>query len=254
MIHKSAIIEGDVVMGRNVEVGPHAYISGKIEIGDNCRIGHAVQIEGNVKMGSGNTVFHSAYIGAPPQDLSYKGGDSFVEIGDNNVFREFVQVHRGTAEGTGTVVGSNCFLMGGSHLAHNVKLGNGVIIANYTLLAGYVEVGDFAFLSGLCGVHQFARVGKYVMMGGCTALSKDCPPFMLIMGNPARVSGINIVGLRRRQFSAERRSAVKNAYKILYRSGKNVTQAMEELSAMVNNEDIAELVDFIKSSERGIVR
>ena len=254
MIHKTAIIEGNVKMGANVSIGPYAFISGDIEIGDNTEIGHAVQIEGRVKIGRGNKILHAAYIGAPPQDFSYQGGETFIEIGDDNVLREFVQIHRGTKEGSGTSLGSNCFLMGGAHLAHNVKVGNNVTIANYTLLAGYAEVGDFAFLSGLCAFHQFVKVGRYVMIGGCTGVGKDCPPFMMIHGNPAEVAGINVVGLRRREFTQERRTAIKNAYKILYRSGKNVTQALEDLETLKDNGDILELINFIKKSNRGILR
>ncbi len=254
MIHKTSIIEGDVKIGENVIIGPYVYISGKIEIGDNTEIGHCVQLEGNVKIGKGNRIYHSAYIGAPPQDTSYSGDETFVEIGDNNIIREYVQIHRGTREGSKTELGSSCFLMGGSHLAHNVKVGNYVTIANLTMLAGYVEVDDYSFLSGLCGFHQFVKVGKYAMIGGHSRISKDCPPFMIIEGNPPRVAGINIVGLKRNEFSAERRKTVKDAYKILYRSDKNVTQAMEELTTYKDNADIDELIGFIRSSERGIIK
>ncbi|MCU0822379.1 MAG: acyl-ACP--UDP-N-acetylglucosamine O-acyltransferase [Spirochaetes bacterium] len=254
MIHKTAIIEGNVKLGENVSIGPYSFISGDIEIGDNTGIGHSVQIEGRVKIGRGNRIMHAAYIGAPPQDFSYKGAETSVEIGDNNVLREFVQIHRGTKDGTGTIIGSNCFLMGGVHLAHNVKVGNNITIANNSLLAGYVEIDDFAFLSGLCAFHQFVKVGKYVMVGGCSAVSKDCPPFMLIMGNLAEVCGINVVGLRRREFNQERRTAIKYAYKILYRSGRNVTQALEELETMKDNQDMMEIINFIKKSDRGILR
>ncbi len=254
MIHKTAIIEGDVNIGGNVSIGPYSYLSGKIDIGENTEIGHCVQIEGNVKIGSANKILHSAYIGAPPQDVSYDGGETFVEIGDRNVIREFVQIHRGTKEGSKTILGSDCFLMGGSHMAHNVKVGNFVTIANSTMLAGYVEVDDYSFLSGLCGFHQFVRIGKYAMIGGLSRIGKDCPPYMIIEGNPARVAGINVIGLRRNDFSSERRKAIKDAYKILYRSGKNVSQALDELVAIDDNADIEELVSFIKSSERGILR
>ena len=254
MIHKTAILEGDVITGNNVRIGPYSYISGKIEISDNTEIGPYVQIQGNVKIGKGNKIYHSAYIGAPPQDVSYNGGESFVEIGDNNIIREYVQIHRGTDEGSTTKLGSDCFLMGGSHLAHNVSVGNSVVIANYTAIAGYVEIDDYSFISGLCGFHQFVKVGKYVMISGCSRINKDCLPYMIIEGNPARVAGINIVGLRRQEFSAERRQVIKEAYKILFRSGKNTTQAKNELIALNDNEDIQELINFIDTSERGIIK
>jgi len=254
LIHKTAIIEGDVKIGKNVSIGPCSYICGNIEIGDNCEIGHAVQIEGNVKLGTGNKIFHSAYIGAPPQDVSYKGAESIVEIGDNNILREFVQIHRGTKEGTKTILGSNCFLMGGAHLAHNVNVGNSVIIANNSLLAGYVEVDDFCFISGLCGIHQFVKIGKYVMVGGHSGLSKDCPPYMMAVGSPGKVIGLNVVGLRRNNFDAERRNIIKKCFKLLYRSGKNVSQAIEELGEYKDNPDIQEIIAFIEKSERGLLK
>ncbi len=254
MIHKTAIIEGDVKIGDNVNIGPYAYISGNIEIGDNSEIGHCVQIEGNVKIGKGNKIFHSAYIGAPPQDVAYEGGESSVEVGDNNILREHVQIHRGTKEGTCTKLGSNCFLMGGAHLAHNVSVGNSVIIANNTLLGGYVELDDFSFVSGLCAFHQFVKIGKYVMIGGLTGISKDCPPYMTAVGYPAKIIGINLVGLKRNGFSGERRKVIKDAYKLIYRSGKNVTQAVKELSGQKDNPDILELIEFIEKSERGLLK
>lgn len=253
-IHKSAILDGDVIIGRNVKIGPYAFISGNIEIGDNTEIGPYVQIEGHVKIGKGNKIYHSAYIGASPQDISYEGVISYVEIGENNIIREYVQIHRGTREGTFTRLGSNCFLMGGVHLAHNVKVGDYVTIANYTALAGYVEIDDCTFISGLCGFHQFVRVGKYVMVSGCSRIVKDCLSFMIIEGNPARVAGMNIVGMRRNGFSAERRKIIKEAYKTLFRSGKNVRDATEDLKILGDNEDLQELIHFIESSERGIVR
>ncbi len=254
MIHKTAIIEGDVKIGEGVKIGPYAYISGKIEIGDNTEIGHCVQVEGNVKIGRGNKILHSAYIGAPPQDLAYKGAETSVEIGDNNTLREYVQIHRGTSEGSSTILGSNCFLMGGAHLAHNVRVGDSVIIANNTLLAGYVEVDDFSFLSALSAFHQFVKIGKYVMISGLTGISKDCPPFMTAIGYPAKIIGINVVGLKRNGFSEERRKIIKDAYKLLYRSGKNVKQALAELIENKDKPDVMELINFIEKSERGILK
>ena len=253
-IHKTAIIENDVIIGKNVDVGPYSYLHGNIEIKDNTRIGPYVQIEGNVKIGKGNEIYHSAYIGALPQDVSYKGDESFVEIGDNNIIREFAQIHRGTGEGAVTRLGSGCFLMGGVHIAHNVRVGDFVTIANYTALSGYVEVDDYSFVSGMCGFHQFVKVGKYVMIGGCSRISKDCPPFMIVEGNPARVAGVNVVGLRRREFSSERRGIIKKAYKIMFRSDKNISQALIELKTFGENEDIQELLCFVESSTRGLTR
>ncbi len=254
LIHKTAVIEGNVALGENVKIGPYAYLSGDIQIGHDTEIGHCVLIEGNVKIGNSNKIFHSAYIGAVPQDVSYTGGISFVEIGDNNIIREFVQIHRGTKEDSITRLGNNCFLMGGVHLAHNVKVGDYVTIVNNTMVAGYVEIDDYAFISGLCGFHQFVKVGKYAMIGGISKIVKDCLPFMTVDGNPSMVTGINVVGLRRREFTPERRRLIKNAYKILFRSGKNVSQAVEELAEFKDNKDIEEIINFINSSERGIIK
>jgi UDP-N-acetylglucosamine acyltransferase len=252
-IHKTAIIEGNIVLDENVKIGPYAYLSGDIQIGRDTEIDHCVRIEGNVKIGSGNKIFHSAYIGAFPQDVAYIGGISYIEIGDNNLIREFVQIHRGTKEGTTTKLGNSCFLMGGVHLAHNVQVGNNVTIVNNSMLAGYVSIDDYAFVSGLCGFHQFVRVGKYAMIGGLSKIVKDCLPFMTTDGNPAMAAGINAVGLRRREFSPERRSLIKKAYKIIFRSGNNVSQAVEELGIYNDNKDIQEIINFVKTSERGII-
>ncbi|MBN2403804.1 MAG: acyl-ACP--UDP-N-acetylglucosamine O-acyltransferase [Spirochaetes bacterium] len=254
LIHKTAIIEGNVSIGNNVKVGPYAYLSGEIQIGDNTEIGHCVQIEGNVIIGNYNKIGHSAHIGAPPQDVAYNGSNTSVTIGNDNIIREFVQIHRGTKEGTSTEIGSSCFLMGGVHLAHNTKLGNNVTIANNSMLAGYVEIDDFAFVSGLCGFHQFVRVGKYAMIGGLSRITKDCPTFMTVEGNPARVAGVNVIGLRRREFTPERRKSIKDAYRILYRSGLNVSQAIDELLPSKDNADIGEIINFIKLSDRGIIK
>ncbi len=254
MIHKTAIIEGNVKLGENVNIGPYTFLSGDIEIGEGTEIGHGVQIEGFVKIGKNNKIFHSAYIGATPQDLAYNGDRSYIEIGNNNIIREFVQIHRATKPETTTRLGNNNLLMGGVHLAHNTRVGNDVTIVNNTMLAGYVEIDDCAFVSGLCGFHQFVKVGKYAMIAGCTRVVKDCLPFMIIEGYPARTAGINVVGLRRRDFTAERRQDIKNAYRILIRSGKNVTQALEELETLRDNKDIKEIINFVKSSERGIIR
>jgi UDP-N-acetylglucosamine acyltransferase len=253
LIHKTAIVEGNIVLGENVKIGPYSYLSGDIQVGSDTEIGTCVRIEGNVRIGRANKIFHSAYIGGFPQDVAFAGGLSFVEIGDNNLIREFVQIHRGTKEGTITKLGSSCFLMAGVHLAHNVKVGNNVTIVNNSMLAGYVEVDDYAFISGLCGFHQFVRVGKYAMIGGLSKIVKDCLPFMTTDGNPAMVAGINAVGLRRREFSPERRRIIKLAYKTIFRSGRNVTQALDELGKLKDNKDIQEIINFINTSARGII-
>ncbi|HNR89922.1 MAG TPA: acyl-ACP--UDP-N-acetylglucosamine O-acyltransferase [Spirochaetota bacterium] len=253
MIHNTAIIEGNVKLGQNVTVGPFAYIHGDVTIGDGTEIGPNVHIEGYVSIGQRNKIYHAAYLGAPPQDVAWKGGQSFVSVGDDNLIREFVQIHRGTKEGTTTTMGSNCMLMAGVHLAHNTKVGNEVIIANNTVLAGYVEVDDFCFVSGLVGFHQFVKIGKYCMISGMSRINMDCVPYMIHEGNPSRIAGINIVGLRRRGFSEERRRTIKNLYKLLVRSKLNTTQAVERIKAEYGNDpDGQEMLAFIERSDRGI--
>lgn len=253
-IHPTAIVHRDAIIEEDVEIGPFSIIGSGVKIGMGTKIGSNVVIEGKVVIGKNNQIFHSAVIGFPPQDIKYKGEDTEVIIGDNNIIREFVTIHRASGEGEKTIVGNNCFLMAYSHLGHNVKLGNNVVIANATQLAGYVEVHDYAFISGGVVIHQFCRVGKYVMIRGRSRLGLDAVPYMIIDGvENTEVKGINVVGLRRNGFSDERINIIKKAYKILFRQNLNTSQALEILEKELSQyEDIRYLIDFIKSSKRGI--
>lgn len=253
-IHPSAIIHKNAVIDDDVEIGPFSIIGAGVKIGKGTRIGSNVVIEGNVKIGENNQVLHSTVIGFPPQDIKYRGEDTEVVIGNNNIIREFVTIHRASGEGEKTVLGNGCFLMAYSHLGHNVKVGDNVIIANMTQLAGHVEVHDFAFISGAVVIHQFCRVGKYVMIRGRSRLGLDAVPYMMIDGvENTEVKGLNIVGLRRNGFSDERINVLKKAYKILFRRNLNTSQAIEVMEKeLPQNKDIKYLLEFIKTSKRGI--
>ncbi len=255
-VHSTSIIKGEVEIGKDVYIGPYSVIEGKIKIGDGTYIDSHVVIKGNVKIGKNNKILSGARIGFPPQDVKYKGEDTEIIIGDNNVIREFVTIHKATGEGEKTIIGNGNFLMAYSHIAHNCKIGNEVIIVNGAQLGGHVEVEDYAFISSLCLIHQFVRIGKYVMLGGGTHVKKDIVPYALCYGTPdAEIKGINSIGLRRRGFKGERLLNIKRAFKILFFRDLNTTQAIEKLkNEFEGNEDIEHLINFIEGSKRGITK
>ena len=255
-IHETACVHPNAKIGRNVVIGPYAIIGEHVEIGDNCIIGPHVVIDGWTTIGTGNKFYHGASIGLEPQDLKFKGEKSFLFIGDNNVFRENVTVHRGTEGGGGeTRIGNNSLFMAYSHIAHDCQLGNNIVLANCTALAGHVVVEDHVVIGGLCGVHQFTKIGKMVMVGGCSKIVKDVPPFVLVDGNPAKVSGINVVGLRRNNISPEIRDEIKKAYRILYRSNLIISKAIEQMDQELQaSEEIEHFIRFLRNAERGILR
>jgi UDP-N-acetylglucosamine acyltransferase len=253
MIHETAVVESGALLGEGVEVGPFAYIRDGARIGDGCRIGPHVTIFGSVELGRGCHVHAGAVLGDVPQDLSFKGGESFVRVGEACVIREGVTVHRGTEDGSSTVVGDGCFLMAFSHLAHNVVLENHVIVANGALLAGYVEVGERAFISGVVGVHQFVKIGRLAMLGGGAVATKDVPPFcMLKNAEHNTVIGLNVVGMRRSGMSYEERKEVQRAFKVLFLSGFNATQAKDRIAELFERGPAHEFATFIESSTRGL--
>ena len=236
-IHPTAVIEDGAVIGEGAEIGPHVTIYRYVTLGPNCRI-HA-----------------GAVIGDIPQDLAFKNVESYVRIGANCVIREHVTIHRGTKADTNTVVGDDCYLMTNSHLAHNVRLGSRVIIASGALLAGYVEVGDLAFISGSSLVHQFVRIGRLAMLSGLSGIGKDVPPFCTTRGFAVnRIGGLNVVGMRRAGMAPAQRAEVKRAFKLLYRSGLNVTQALGAIRGEFHAGPALEVCDFIEASARGICR
>ena len=236
-IHPTALIEDGAVIGDDVEIGPHAVIFRHAAIGPQCRI-HT-----------------GAVIGDVPQDLAFKNVESFVRIGAGCVIREHVTIHRGTKEGTGTVVGDGCYLMAHSHLGHNVQLGRQVILANGVLLAGYVEIGDLAFISGNACVHQFVRIGRLAMLAGLTAAAKDVPPFCTTRALTLnRVTALNVIGMRRAGMTPTERAEAKEAFRLLYRASLNVTQALDAIRGKFQGGPAIEMCDFIAASKRGICR
>jgi UDP-N-acetylglucosamine acyltransferase len=256
MIHKTALVHEKARIGENVEIGPYAIIGEHVSIGDGTWVGPHTVIEGWTEIGRDNRIFQFASIGADPQDLKFGGEESHLKIGDRNMIREFVTLHRGTAEGGGvTVIGSDSLLMAYSHVAHDCILGNRVILANAATLAGHVRIDDHAILGGLCAIHQFTRVGCHVMISGGAMVVQDIPPYTIAQGDRAKTVGINQVGLKRRNFSDEAIRDIKQAYKLMFRSGLRKDEALAQIDAeMKDSKEVAVFTDFIRGSERGVAR
>lgn len=250
-IHPTAIVAPTAILGEGVEIGPHAIIGDGVTIGPGCVIhAHAV-IEKSVVMGRENFVGYGCVIGAPPQDFAHTAGiRSEVRLGDRNRLREYVTIHRGTKEGTATIVGSDCFLMVGTHLGHNVSLADHVIITNNCLLAGYVEIGEGAVLGGGSVFHQFVRVGRRAMIAGSSSFNKDIPPFVTANFRNLLVA-INVIGLRRAGFPPPVRMEIKRAFKLVYRSGMTVREGLAEAAKSTWGPEAAEFFAFIAASKRG---
>ena len=249
--HPTAIIDAKAEIDDDVTVGPYTIIEGPVRIGSGTRIMAHAHISGNTQMGCDNEVHIGAVIGHLPQHLSYEGCKSGTVIGDRNVFREYVTVHRSWEEGGKTKIGNDNFLMGLSHIAHDCIVGNKVIIANGALLGGHVEIEDRAFLSGNAMFHQFVRVGAIAMVSGGAAVTKDVPPYCTAVGRTS-VVGINVIGLRRAGISAESRKQIQEAFKIFFRSGLNAKNALKKIEFLEECEEVAKFVEFIKNSKRGI--
>jgi UDP-N-acetylglucosamine acyltransferase len=252
-IHPTAIVDPGAQIGTDVEIGPYSIIGANVVIGERSTIQSHVVMEGAVEIGMGNFVGHGAIIGAAPQDLSFAPErKTRVDIGDRNVIREYCTIHRGTAEGSATTVGDQNFLMAGAHLGHNCAIANNVIIANNCLLGGYVRVDDGAFLGGACVFHQHMHVGRLALAQGASAFSKDIPPFV-IAAERNYVFGLNTVGLRRAGLSAQDRDGIKAAFKLLYTSGLNVAQAIEEAATRNLGGAAHEFFEFVANAKkRGI--
>lgn len=251
-IHPSAKIHPKAVLGKDNIIGPNVIIDERVRIGNNNKIWQGAYIAKGTEIGNSNQIHMSAVIGHEPQDIAFKDEPSFTKIGNHNVIREFVTIHRGTKEETSTVIGDHNFFMAYTHIAHNCKVANHVILVNNASLTGYCEVEDYAFLSGFVGLHQFTKIGTHVIISALSAVNKDVPPFMMCGGRPAVVQGLNIIGLRRGGFDPATRDQIKRAYKVLYRSGLNVSQALEVLERDFQSPEIKHLVQFVKSSDRGI--
>jgi UDP-N-acetylglucosamine acyltransferase len=255
-IHPTAIVERGAELDSTVEVGPYAVIGPKVKIGARTRVGPHAVIEGDTQLGKGNVVFQFASVGAIPQDLKYAGEPTRLVIGDGNQIREFATVHLGTAqEGGVTRVGNRCLLMANSHVAHDVQLGDGCILANSAAIAGHCIVEDRVIFGGLSAVHQFTRVGRLAFISGGSMVTQDVAPYVTVQGDRAEVAGLNTVGLTRAQFTAEQMTRVKSAYKILYRSKMGLREAVAHVKAEHGGHpEIDHLVAFLEGSERGIAR
>ena len=254
-VHPTAVVADGAELGADVEIGPYSVVGPNCSIGDGTRLMSHVVLDGFTKIGRECAVFPFACIGTRTQDLKFKGGKTFVEIGDRTTLREYVTVNSGTNEGEVTSIGSDCHIMAYSHVAHACRVGNEVIMANCATLAGEIEVEDQAILGGLSAVHQFVRIGRLCMIGGCTKITQDCPPFMIVDGNPASVRGVNVVGLERRNVDPEARKLLKQVYRLLYREGLSTSQAVEKIRAEVpGSPEVNHMVLFIENSGRGIIK
>ena len=234
-------------------IHPTAIIEDNVQIGPDCEIAAYAVIKRYTRLGARNRVFEHAVIGGEPQDVKFRGETSYLEIGDDNLIREYCTFHRANGEGETTRIGSRNFFMVGVHVAHNCEIGDDNIFANEVALAGHIKIEDHVFLSNNVGAHQFVRMGRYAMIGGKSKIVQDVLPFFITDGNPARVRGVNSVGLQRAGFSEEARRALKEAYKKLFRSGTPLEDVLQEL-AQVEDEQVAHLVSFIRGSKRGFVR
>ncbi len=254
MIHPSAIIHPNARVGSDCEIGPYCIIGEHVTLGEGCKLHSHVVIDGHTKLGKGNDIFPFASIGLKSQDLKWKGGVTRLEIGDRNTIREHVSIHCATGDGEATVIGSDNTILAGSHIGHNVVMGNRVIVS-MAALAGHVVVEDFALVGGLAAVHQFCRIGRMAMIAGCSKVVSDVPPYMIVDGNPAETRTINKIGMERNGVSEEAQAAMRQAYKILFREGLTIPNALAKIeSELPKLPEVQHLVNFVRTSERGITR
>ena len=252
-IHPTAIISTRANAAPDARIGPYVVIEEDVVIGAGCEIGAHTVIKKFTSLGCRNQIAEHAVLGGEPQDVKYKGETSSLVIGDNNLIREYVTIHRASGEGEVTRVGSRNFLMIGVHIAHNCEIGDDNIFANGAALAGHITVEDHVFLSSNVGAHQFVRMGRYAMVGGKSKIVQDVLPFFITDGNPPRVRGLNTVGLRRAGFSSEQRNALKEAYRLLFRAGIPLEEALSTME-QINDEHVRHLANFIRNSRRGFSR
>jgi UDP-N-acetylglucosamine acyltransferase len=254
-IHPTAIVSPDIKLSEGVEVGPYSIIGANVKIGKNTKIASHVLVE-ETEIGQNCSIYPFTSIGLQPQDIKYKGEKTRVRIGDNNIIREYITIHRASVGGDGvTKIGNHNFLMAYVHIAHDCIIGDHVIMANATTLAGHVVVEDFVFIGGLVAVHQFARIGAHSMIGGFSAIPQDIPPYTTAAGERAKLYGLNTIGLKRRNFSDTAISDLKKAYKILFRSKLTLKEAIEKVKHDIGqSEEVRNLIDFIEKNKRGICR
>ena len=254
-VHDTAVISNDAQIGNNVTIGAYSVIEGPVTLGDNVTVGHHCLIEGTTILGDGCQLFTGAVIGSPPQDKKFQKSDKvYLNIGKDNIFREYVTVNPGTVDGGGvTNIGNGNLFMACSHVAHDCQIGNDCILANYVGLSGHVTIEDKAVIGGLSGVHQFARVGYLSMIGGCSKVNQDVPPYSIVDGNPATLRGLNIIGLKRANLTSEAMLALRRSFKILFNSGlarsNAVIQVQEQLG---HHPEVMRVLEFVENSKRGI--
>jgi UDP-N-acetylglucosamine acyltransferase len=252
--HPTAIVSKESKLADDIHVGPYAIIGDNVTIGSGTKIGAYCVVEGNTSIGKNCQIFTGAVIGSPPQDLKYKGEKSFLEIGDNNIIREYCTFNPGTEENGRTIVGNHNLFMAYSHIAHDCIIGNHCVIANNGTLAGHVTIEDKAVVGGLVAIHQFVRMGTLSIIGGCSKVVQDIPPYSTCDGHPARVYGLNLVGLKRQNISKESIEQLHRAFKILFNSGLTLKHSLEKIEKEISKTaEINYLIDFIKNSQRGIV-
>jgi UDP-N-acetylglucosamine acyltransferase len=256
MIHPTAVVDPGCELADNVAIGAYTVIGPEVSIGANTVIGSHVVVDKYVSIGGDCQIYQFASIGAPPQAVKFRGEKTYVKIGRGTVVREFVTINRGTAFGTGTTeIGTENLLMAYSHVAHDCKTGRNVILANNATLAGHIEIGDYVTVGGLVAIHQYVRIGEYAYIGGKSAVPKDIPPYVLASGDRARLHGLNRVGLKRHGFSESAMAALKMVYRIFFRIGITINEAIERTQAEVDPlPEVVNFIEFVKSSQRGITR
>jgi UDP-N-acetylglucosamine acyltransferase len=254
-IHPSAIVDLTAQLGAGTIVGPYCVIGPSVVLGQNCWLQHHVTLSGPMRAGSGNRFYAYCSVGQQTQDLKYAGEPTYLEIGDENTFREFVTVNRSTTSEGKTRIGSRGNFLAYSHIGHDCSVGDEVVFSNNGTLAGHVEVGDHAVMGGLTAVHQFCRIGRFAITGGCSKIVQDVPPFMIADGNPAEIRGVNLIGLERKNYSPEAVKWIKEAFRVIYRSKHNTRQAIDAIrQELPQTDEITHIVKFIESSQRGIIR
>lgn len=254
-IHKTAIVDPGAELGRGVSVGPYSIIESDVRIGDGTQIASQVRIATGTRLGQNCRVSHGAVLGTDPQDLKFDGRFTTLEIGDRTIIREYATINRGTHHSMKTVVGNDCFLMAYTHIAHDCRLGDHIILANSVNMAGHVTMEDWVVIGGLVPIHQFVRIGCHAMIGGGFRVPQDVSPYALMGGYPLKVAGLNIVGLKRRGFTLAQLSPLRRAFKVLFQSDLNTTQALERISSEVEmTPEVRHLTDFIRGSERGVTK
>ncbi len=255
-IHPTAVIHPRARIAEDVEIGPYTIVGEHVTIGRGTKIASHVVIEGWTTIGERNHIFPFSSVGTPPQDIGYRNEETYLLIGDDNVIRECATIHRATTkEERKTVIGNNNFLMAYSRVAHDSRLGNHITMANSVALGGHIVIEDYAILGGMAAVHQFVRIGAYAIVGGLTGVGMDIPPYVTASGSRAQLYGLNLVGLKRRGFSDETISTLKKAYKIVFRSGMTLEEALKKVQTELgDSREVAHLVDFIRNTKRGVTR